>query len=229
MNKFKKNFYQGRDPRDMPAYGVVEAARYLRVPYFVLYSWLRPAVVASNHGSEPKPLIVRPQGSSQLSFWNLVEGHVLKALLRSHNIPVAEIRQAISYAEQDCGISRLLISEFEVGARQIFIKRIGQLISLGRGGQLAMEKVLDRYIERITYRNNQAVSLDPFVYDGDSRFVKISPDFAFGKPVIASAGVSTYVIAERFELGEDKKDIADDYGIKEAEVEEAIIYEQAAA
>ena len=229
MNKFKKQFYEGRDPRDLPAYEVTEAARYLKVPPFMLHSWLRPVRVASNNGNVLKPLIVRPGGSSQLSFWNLIEGHVLKALLKSHSIPAAEIRQAISYAEEDLGIDRLLVTEFEVGARQIFVKHMGQLISLGRGGQLAMEKVLDRYLERITYRKNQAVELAPFVYEGDNRFVKIAPEFSFGKPVVGSAGVSTYVVAERFEFGEDKKDIAEDYGIKVAEVEEAILYEQTAA
>lgn len=207
----------------LPAYEVTEAARYLRVPYFLLYSWLRPI------NDLGRPLIVRPNGDRKLSFLNLVEGHVLKALREEHNVPPAEIGYAIQYAESQLGVANLLTSsDLLAGAKQLFIRKFGQIINLGRGGQLAIEKMLDQYLARIEYQGQVPVSFFPFVQHTEHRLIQITPDLSFGKPVLASAGVTTYMIAERFDLGEEKSEIAKDYGVTEEEVEEAIIYEAAA-
>ncbi len=224
-DNFKKKFYEGRDPRDLPLYEVSEAARYLRISYFILYSWLRPFRFASPHGSDVGTLIRRPEGCKQLSFNNLIEAHVLKGLRLNHQMPTGEILESIRYAEKELGIENLLTKEFKAGAKQMFVEHMGELISLGRGGQFSMGKMLDKYLQRITYENSVAASLNPFVSESAERYIEISPEISFGKPVVASAGIETRVIADRFELGEENTDIAEDYGITEAEVEEAILYE----
>ena len=229
MKSIAEKIYKGTEAAELPAYEIVEAARYLRVPYFTLYDWLRPIEFNSINGKLKKPIIQRPRNSKKLSFLNLIEAHVVKALRKEHNVPCPEIRAALDYAEHELGISRLLVNkELKAGAKQLFVKKFGQLINLGRGGQLAIEKMLSLYLERIDYDHNLPEKLYPFVAGSERKIISISPFIGFGKPIIASAGISTYVLAERFELGEDKRDIAKDYNITETEVEEAIIYEAVA-
>lgn len=222
-----EKIYHGVDPRDLPAYEVREASRYLGVPYHTLYRWIRETPFIAKDKECRGALIRRPHGSKKMSFMNLVEGHIIKAIHQHHSVPVPEILRAIDYAERELGIDRLLVNKkLKVGVRQLFIEKYGELVSLGRGGQLAMQKILERYLERIEYNENFPVRFFPIVQESDHKYVSISPTFSFGKPVVA--GIRTRVIAERFELGEDKNSIAEDYGIPEEQVEEAIIYEAAA-
>jgi uncharacterized protein (DUF433 family) len=52
--------------------------------------------------------------------------------------------------------------------------------------------------------------------------VVIDPLISFGRPIIAGTGVPTAVVAERYKAGESIDDLADDYGIKRLDIEEAI-------
>jgi uncharacterized protein (DUF433 family) len=45
---------------------------------------------------------------------------------------------------------------------------------------------------------------------------------SFGRPVLAGTGIPTAVIAERYKAGESMDDLADDYGRRRLEIEEAI-------
>jgi len=47
----------------------------------------------------------------------------------------------------------------------------------------------------------------------------------FGKPVIAGTGISTAVIASRFNARESVPELAQEYGLTEAQIEEAIRWE----
>ena len=52
--------------------------------------------------------------------------------------------------------------------------------------------------------------------------------YLFGKPVIAKKFISTSVIVNRIDAGEDIKDVADDYDLDTQDIDDAIIYERAA-
>lgn len=228
MAKLAK-IYDGDDPRDLPAYPVADAAGYLGLSYHYFYSWLRPVSFQTENGYAERALIERPANSRHLSFFNLIEGHLIKGLVKAHNVPQAEIRHAIEYCEKELEVDRLLISgQLKVGLGSLFIEKFGQLINVGKGSQLALKKMLEHYLERVEFDGDLPIKLFPFVLDREERLISISPYVAFGKPVISEAGITTEVIAQRFDLGEEKEALAKDYGIGEAEVEEAILYESAA-
>ncbi|MGH8664349.1 MAG: DUF433 domain-containing protein, partial [Burkholderiales bacterium] len=58
--------------------------------------------------------------------------------------------------------------------------------------------------------------------------IAIDPKTAFGRPVIIRAGVSTAAIAERIDANETVEDLAADYGLTPAEIEQAVLFERAA-
>jgi hypothetical protein len=89
-----------RDPRELPAYRLPEAAHYLRIPVTTLRAWVlgQDYDTAAGRHRHFAPVIRLPsQTPPRLSFINLVEAHVLDAIRRQHEIPLQKVRQALSY------------------------------------------------------------------------------------------------------------------------------------
>jgi uncharacterized protein (DUF433 family) len=220
--------------RDQPAYTLAEAARYLKLPAATLRSWTlgRPYLKAGKT-VHFQPLI-RPASKTPplLSFYNLIEAHVLRSLRTEHGVAIREVRAAISYAERTLQVERLLlIRDLRTHAGDVFLEKYGQLIELNASGQLAMRKLLDEHLKRVEWDEWQfPVRLYPFVPGEVSaqKPIAIDPQIAFGRPVVVRAGISTSTIAERLDAGESVNDLVEDYGLTQAEIEEAVLYERAA-
>jgi uncharacterized protein (DUF433 family) len=168
-----------------------------------------------------------------LSFWNLVEAHVLRALRTEHGVSLPAVRKALRYAEKELGISRLLLSpELKTDAGRLFLDRYGALTELTASGQLAMRRLLESHLRRVEWDRWQfPVRLFPFVADEvieASPTIAIDASIAFGRPIIRRRGISTSVIADRIDAGESVADVAADYEITELEVSAAVLIERAA-
>jgi len=235
MQNGEPNVYGGQDPRDLPAYSVAEAARYLRLAPATLRFWVigrpypRGGTVAFF-----EPLIRLPQSLGNfLSFRNLVEAHVLLALRTTHGVPIKAVRTAFKYAEKAFGVKHLLLSpELQTTAGNLFLSKYGELINLSRSGQLAMKKVLEIYLKRIERDSlNIPLRLFPFfrsAYIDVPTVIVIDPFISFGRPVVRDKNISTAAIADRIDAGESLDNVARDYDLKLSEAEEAVIYEKAA-
>ena len=210
------------DPRDDPAYTVVEAARYLRIPGQTLRTWVV--------GRSPfRPLIEAPADNpTRLSFNNVVEAYTLRALRTRHGVSIRDARHAIEFAGRKCRVERILLSgELRTAAGDLFLSKYGELINLNRSGQLAMARLLKDCLRRITYDElNLPIRLSVSKTDGDA--IVMDPWMAFGRPVILGRGISTAVIVDRVDAGETIDDIARDYELTTEQVEAAIVYDQAA-
>jgi uncharacterized protein (DUF433 family) len=218
----------GKDLREAPLYGLTEAAHHLHLPVSTLRYW-----VEGKSGSAA--LIERPtSGDPRLSFNNLVEAHVLRALRVEHQVPMTHVRRALDYAHREFGIDRLLIREELLAAPgEVFLQEYGRLLSLSRSGQFAMEQILEAFLRRVVRdAKGLPIRLYPFTTPGireDSRVVAIDPRISYGRPSIERKGISTAILAERLNAGESVKDLADSYELTEDEVTEAIVYESARA
>ncbi len=224
-----------QDPREQPAYPLSEAARYLRVPAATLRAWtLGRAYPTSRGGSQFKPLIRPAQGEPPaLSFSNLIEAHVLRALRTEHGVPLKELRQALEFAERELDIKRLLLRpDLRSRAGQVFLNRYGQLINLSASGQLAMRQVLEQHLDRVTWDGARfPIRLHPFVMHEaptENRPITIDPTIAFGRPVLSGLAISTAAIVARIDTGESLADVAADYQVNESAITDAIVYERAA-
>lgn len=220
--------------RELPAYPIAEAARYLGLAPATLRSWVKGRDYPTRKGAGRfTPLIRLPEPRQPLlSFNNLVEAHVLKSLRRDHSVSLGAVRQALDYAQRSCHVPRLLLSpELRANAGQLFLDRYGALLSLTPSGQYALRKVLESYLQRVVWDRTLPRRLYPFVR-GDSadapRDIVIDPELAFGRPVVERRGISTAAIVQRFDAGETADVIAADYELSPKEVEEAVLYERAA-
>lgn len=220
--------------RDQPAYSIAEAARYLKLPAATLRSWTvgRPYPKAGKTARFQPLIRVARKVSPALSFYNLIEAHVLRSLRTDHGVAIRELRAAIDFAEKSLTIERLLLhKDLRTHAGDVFLDKYGELINLSASGQLALRKLLDEHLKRVDWDDWQfPVRLYPFVStEGSVRMpIAIDPAIAFGRPVILRAGVSTRTIAERLDAGESVNDLAEDYDLTAPEIEEAVMYERAA-
>lgn len=206
------------DIHNAPLYTLREAARYVGLPEATVRYWLGRRRTTS-------PPLIHAEG--QLSFLNLVELHVLKALRESHAVNVRSVRAALEYAENTLHIDRLLLHEgLLTAAGDLFVEHYGTLISLSRHGQIAMKALLAIYLQRVERDEMRLpVRLYPLVTGaGDSKPIMLDPRVAFGKPVIQGRGIATWVIAHRLDAGETIETIADDYEIPPELVRSAAIY-----
>jgi uncharacterized protein (DUF433 family) len=223
------------DLRSQPAYTLAEAARYLKVASATLRSWVVGRPYPKGGGiAHFQPLIrSASRQPAMLSFWNLIEAHVLRSLRTDHGVSIKALRQAVAYAEKSLSIVNLLLSkELRTQAGVVFLEHYGELIELSASGQLAMRRLFDEHLKRVEWDEWQfPVRLYPFVSSEVQSFdrpIAIDAKIAFGRPVVLRLGITTEIIAERMDAGENVSELASDYGLSEAEIEQAILYERAA-
>lgn len=227
--------YGGRDPREAPLYSFPDASRATEIPVSTLRSWVVGQAYERKHDRAYfEPVISRPSdGDSRLSFTNLIEAHVLRALRTVHEAKFGAIRQAVDIAQEQFGIRRLLISpDLRTSAGELFLARYTHFLELNEGQQLAMKSILDQFLERIEFDESKLpFEFRPFERsprNAGAKIVVISPFVGFGRPLLQRSGVSTRAVVQRIEAGESPEAVMADYGLEEAEVEEAILYEAAA-
>jgi len=220
---------------ERPRYTIAQAARYVQISPTTLRSWVvgRPYQTASG-GRYSHPLINRPFAEdARLSFPNLVEAHVLRSLRTRHEVPMSALRTALDFAESECNIKRLLLQDdLRTAAGTVFIERLGQIIDLGRSGQIVLKELLEAHLKRID-RDLEGMPMRLFPVNiarglEGPKIVAVDPQIAFGRPIISGKGVRTLTIVERLDAGEDRDVVAADYGLDEREIDEAILYETAA-
>jgi uncharacterized protein (DUF433 family) len=223
------------DIRNQPAYGLAEGSRYLKLPAATLRAWAVGRAYPTARGARHFRPLIRPAASDpvQLSFWNLIEAHVLRSFRTDHDVSLKALRQALDFAQRELRIEHLLLrKELCTDAGQIFLDRYGELISLSASGQLVIRRLLEQHLRRVEWDEWKfPVRLYPFLSAGtpsEGRPIAIDPAISFGRPVVARVGISTAVLAERMDAGETVDALAEDYGLSLPEVEEAVLYERTA-
>lgn len=219
----------GQDPRELPAYSITEAARYLRMPQATLRSWVVGRSYPTAAGQRFfRPVIHLPEdGWPILSFVNMVEVHVLEAIRRQENITLRKVRGAVAFLERHYHSRHPLAQhQFETDGLDLFIQRAGLLINLSQAGQLAMRDIVAAYLRRVERDvKGLPIRLYPFTRKREPeepRAVVIDPFVSFGRPVLAGTGIATAVLAERFKAGESVEDLAKDYGRSALDIQEAL-------
>ena len=204
---------------EIAAYGTVEVSHWLRIPRPTLCSWI------SKNG------IIVPAEPHLLSFANILELHVLKGMRRIHEVSMQRIRRAVGHV-QDKYPSRhpLIDRDFETDGVDIFIKHLDEYINVSKQGQVGFKEIVSTYLRRIRRSaTGLPETLYPFVLTDQASepdLISMNPKVAFGKPVIRNTAISTALVAARFNgARESVTALASEYGLQEAQIEEAIRWE----
>lgn len=219
------------DIRDLPAYTIGEAAHFLNLSDSTVRWW--------SIGRDHYPSLIDPASRDGrpvlLSFFNLVELHILAVIRREHEVKMAKVRSAIDYLKNRLRIQShpLIRQEMQTDGVSLFIERLDDLINISQNGQRAMREVLEAALKRIDRDpKGLPVRLYPFtrsaLKDAPSLIV-IDANLSGGRPVIAGTGLATEIIAERYKAGDSVRALVEDYGRTAEEIEEAIRCEFPAA
>lgn len=224
------------DRRFAPVYSVSEAAVYLGMPMRTLHDW----VFGYTYGQKMSRRVAAPliQAADPidgwLSFINLVEAHVL-LVTRNKEIRTVQIRRALDYVRDQFPDSEhpLITKTFYTQGKHLFVKALsdelgtGTTINASLSGQLWLTE-LDQYLERIE-RDTAGLPVRLFpMRVGPEKRVVLDIELSSGRPVLNGTGIMVAVLKRRHDAGESTEALAQDYGIKPLEVEEAVRYLDAA-
>ena len=212
---------------ETPIYGIAEAAQYLRVPQNTLVYWVKGG------GSVPPLIKLASTEPPRLSFSNLLECYMLSSMRAIYEVRIPRVRKAlINLAKYVQHKHPLIEQAFQTDRRDLFIEHLGSIVNLSKHEQILMPGVMELYLERIERDPKGLFKLYPFVMErkaGEPRLILINPAVGFGKPVIAGTGISTSIVASRFNARESIGDLASEYGVEPRKIEEAIRWEQTTA
>jgi uncharacterized protein (DUF433 family) len=215
------------DVMEVPIYGLVEAAQYLRVPLNTLRYWVQGG------GSVPPLIRLAGREPSRLSFMNLLECYMLSSMRAIYDVRIPKVRKSLATLAKYVQHRHPLVEQaFQTDRRDLFIEHVGKVVNLSKDEQILIPGVMELYLERIERDPRGLFKLYPFVVErtqNEPRLILINPAVGFGKPVIAGTGISTAVVSSRFNARESVPDLASEYGVSPKQIEEAIRWEQRTA
>lgn len=208
-----------------PAYGLPEAAVYVKVPCSTLRYWV------IGFGGQPAIIKLAQSDPARLSFMNLLECHALAGMRKMYNLKLPKVRSALRKISKDFPQPHPLIYEvFKTDRKDLFIERMGKIINLSQPYDQLSLGFLSVHLERVEIDREGLFRFFPFVREprpSDPKIIEINPMVGFGKPVIAGTGISTAIIASRFNARESITALAEEYGCTPEQIEEAIRWESA--
>lgn len=176
-----------------------EAARLLQVAQSTLHYWLEGG---ERRGRTYQPVIrLEPKGNRAVTWAEFVEAALLREC-RSHQVPMVELRSFIGELRQRFGVP------YPLTDRRVADKQ-------------PMLTASDAFVQRIDWDGDLASGWRPDANEGSP--VRIRPDVRFGRPAIK--GISTEVLWEQHDAGDDVASIAEVYGLTVADVRWALAYE----
>ncbi len=211
---------------DREMFAEAEAARLLRVPQGTLHYWLEGG---DQRGKTHKPVLrVDPTGARSVTWAEFVEAGLLRSY-RNHRVPMTELRAFIERLRNEYGVPYPLAHQqpFVSGRQLVFKAQVDSgldgdfcLVSVAND-QLVLTTASQEFVERVKWADDIAVAWRP--HDDPRSPVVMSPDVRFGRPAVS--GISTDVIWEHEQSGEDVEEIADAFDLAVDDVRWALSYE----
>ena len=210
---------------DEPVYAPTTAARYLRLPVSSLRWW------TLGNGSHLPVLRIADPDEHLLSFRNLVEAHVLSAVMchDRDRVPLATVRAVLTFLAEQLGSRHPLAhARMEADGKDLFAARFAVLAQASRHGQAAVAAILAAYLQRVQ-RDEQGEPRRLLIFtrgcpEGPAH-VMIDPGVRGGEPCITGTSVTTAAVAGQFQEGASVLELAQSYQCGRDEIEEAVRYE----
>jgi uncharacterized protein (DUF433 family) len=148
-----------------------------------------------------------------------------------YNLKLPKVRSALRKVSEQVPQPHPLVTQvFLTDRKDLFIERMERLVNVSsKSPQLNLD-FYRMYLERVETDPKGLFRFFPFVVEprpSEPKTIEINPMIGFGKPVIAGTGISTAIIASRFNARESIAALAEEYGRTPQEIEEAIRWERA--
>jgi uncharacterized protein (DUF433 family) len=200
---------------EAPNYSIPEAAFYLRLKASDIRRWISEEVIRAPRKG--------------LSFRNILELHVLKGLRKQTGLPMQRIRAGLEeYSRTENTVHPLLDPRLETDGAHLFLHDGEDYLNLNRARQLGLPQILSTYLKRIDRLENGQIVYFPFIASEEAnepRTIQMTPGIAFGRPVLAKTGIAADVIVGRFRARDTIVDLAEEYGVSPAMIEDCVRWE----
>jgi uncharacterized protein (DUF433 family) len=205
-----------------------EAARLLRVAQSTLNYWLEGGV---RRGKTYQP-VIRPEplgGRPPVTWAEFIEAGLLRAYRRRHQVPMAELRAFIDRLRDNYDTPYPLAHHRPFVVDRKLLRKIQEDTHLDAdfalvaevSGQLILTPASESFVQRVKWEDDLAVGWRP--HEDPYSPVRMLPNVRFGRPAVR--GISTEVLWEHVEAGEDVGEVAEDFGLSPNDVRWALAYE----
>ncbi len=209
-------------------YTEAQAARLLRLAPPTLHYWLEGG---ERRGKTYKP-IIRSQatGSKKVTWAEFIEAGLIRQYRRNHQVPMTELRAVIENLRQSMGLDYPLAHARPfVSGRKLLVVAQEQAgldpefaLIAPVNGQYLLLPAAAQFYERVTWGEDET-ALEWRPDDRRESLVTIHPDIRFGSPSVG--GISTSILFEQSEGGEDDHDLAETFDLTLPQVRWALSYE----
>lgn len=206
----------------VPNYRIREAARYADLSAQTIASW------HSRPGANAKSTLSDKEKGAALSYLQLIEVAVV-ASFRKAGVSLKKIKAAREYLAKQLQAEHPFAEyRFKTDGRELWMDYAQFEASAGdrtllvasQQGQLAWSDIIGK-LQEFEYENDGLAIR--WHIGGIDRGVSIDPRIQFGAPAVE--GVATWVFKGRWDAGEPLDDIADDFGISNSAVLQALRFE----
>lgn len=216
---------------DREMYSEAEAARLLGLAPSTLHYWLE----GRTGGKRQYRPVIRPEpkgGHPPVTWAEFVEAGLLREYRRTLKVEMAELRRFIDELRARFDVPYPLAHQRPYASGRALMWQAQESSDLPAelslvavaGDQYLLTGPSDSFLRRVEWDGDVAARWRPHLVEPDSP-VRIDPRRRFGKPSVR--GVSTEVLWEHREAGEDPADIAEDFGLSSKDVRWALSYENA--
>src|SRR5437870_12830876 len=186
------------DPRELAEYTPADASRFLGISKATINRWLYGR---RNKYSRFRPLISPADPDAKLlSFFNLVELHVLAATRYKHKVKFDAIRIALDTVQAKYPSTHPLISkDFMTNGRDLFLQTVSENENLSTVGQTNLKQVMDMFLVHIDRDKHKIAERIYPVIKGqpNDKVVSIRHGIASGQPVVGRRAVPVFIIYGR--------------------------------
>jgi len=216
---------------DREMFSEAEAARLLRVPQATLHWWLNGGTY--RHRTYRPVIRLEPTSERSVTWAEFVESGLLREYRRTHGVALSELRIVIDRLREEYGTPYPLAHHRPfIGPGRKLLLEVQRdsgldadlcLVAVANN-QLLLTPAAESFVQRVEWAEDIAVSWRP--HDDPRSPVRMAPDIRFGKPAIK--GISTEVLWEHVEAGEDLPEVAAAFGLDLGDVRWALAYETSA-
>ena len=208
-----------------PLYSYADADRLAGVSRGTSKRWLTGYAYLNPQGDrvERPPITSGLEDHGYVSFIDLIEIVAIGGL-KGHEFTLNQIRLIVKDCQDLLGVPRPLTTlRFKTDGYEIFVNQGDALLGLGKKkGLRAWNQILEPFLKDLDYTGAFVSRWWP---RGKDKPIVVDPDYGYGLPVVADSGVRTEIILERFQAGDLKEQIAQDFNLDPIEVERALQFE----
>jgi uncharacterized protein (DUF433 family) len=224
------------DKFQTPLYTVAEASRYLGVSDSTFRSWAKgyDRRFADRNDVHGKPIVTtvpsQQRRSASIPFVGLAEGLVL-AGIRKSGVPLQRVRPAVDRLQTEFGLDYVLASKrlyadgaevlWDFGQDDSDEREAVMRLVVVRKGQYVFTEIIQQYLRRIDFASDGYAGLIRLPSYEHAQVVA-SPRRGFGQPVFERGGARVEDALALFWAGESLATVAEEYGVPEVQLEDAL-------